>query len=413
MPCRDLRSAEEGKSYWGRTARIARLSYCRAIVFAARNAQRAGVLPVSLTARAAILTAMRLIWLNLPQKQMKPEVLSTIYAETVARRRLPVNFNEDHRALFAGELERVIPETRMLKFHDVWASPEGLLFKGKSILRESFAFPNHLDQWRLRSVVKFLATNYVARRKRTIEREVLWVTDYWSTEHYHWLTDVTTRLFVVRDQLRDLLLVLPGSYATRDVVKATLKAFGVTNLEFIDDGEVVQCRSLLMPSHTAPSGHFNTEAIRGVRNVLLSAYGEMSSEEKRIYISRGGVAKRRIVNEDEVTSILRKFGFETVRTEELSFAEQVRLCSQARYIVSNHGAGLTNMLFMRDGGSVLELRHQADCINNCYFTLASALDLNYLYQTCAPEDRAADPHDAHLLVDCDQLEHNLTLLLRS
>jgi len=53
---------------------------------------------------------------------MKPEVLATIYAETVARRKLPVNFNEDHRALFEGELERVIAETRLLKFEDVWAS---------------------------------------------------------------------------------------------------------------------------------------------------------------------------------------------------------------------------------------------------------------------------------------------------
>ena len=71
------------------------------------------------------------------------------------------------------------------------------------------------------------------------------------------------------------------------------------------------------------------------------------------------------------------------------------------------------MLFMREGGSVLELRHQADCINNCYFTLSSALDFNYFYQTCAPQEPAADPHDAHLVVDCDQLEQNLTLLLRS
>ena len=67
---------------------------------------------------------------------MKPEVISTIYADTVARRKLPVNFNQDHRPLFEGELERVIPECRLLKFRDVLASPEGLLFKGTRILPE-------------------------------------------------------------------------------------------------------------------------------------------------------------------------------------------------------------------------------------------------------------------------------------
>src|SRR5687767_14166991 len=194
---------------------------------------------------------------------MKAEILSTIYAETVARRKFPVNFNEDHRKLFEGELERVIPETRLLKFQDVWASPEGLLFKGTRILPESFAFPNHLDQWRFRSVVKFFATNYGFRRRRKIDREVLWITDYWSTGYFHWLTDVLTRLFVVRDRVHDLLLVLPVVYETRDVVKSSLKAFGVTNVDFIGAGEAVQIASLLMPSHTAPSGHFNLAAIRG------------------------------------------------------------------------------------------------------------------------------------------------------
>jgi capsular polysaccharide biosynthesis protein len=342
---------------------------------------------------------------------MKPEVISTIYAETVARRKLPVNFNQDHRALFEGELERVIPETRLLRFHDVLASPEGLLFQGTRILRESFAFPYHLDEWRLRSVVKFLATNYAFRRRRKIEREVLWITDYWSTGYFHWLTDVLTRLFVVRDRVHELLLLLPGKYEAADHVQSSLRAFGVNNVDFIGPDEVVECLSLVMPSHTAPSGHFKDEAIRGVREVLLSAYGDASGGEKRLYISRGKAGRRRIVNEDEVISVLRRYEFEIIYAEELSFAQQVQICSRARCIVSNHGAGLTNMLFMQAGGSVLELRHQSDSINNCYFTLSSALDLNYFYQTCAPQDSKLNPHDAHLLVDARELEENLILLL--
>jgi capsular polysaccharide biosynthesis protein len=342
---------------------------------------------------------------------MTPEVLTTIYAESLAKRKLPVNFNQDHLPLFKGELERVIPETRLLRFRDVLASPEGLLFKGTRILRESFAFRHHLDDWRLRSVFKFLAKNYGLRRRRKVEREVLWITDYWSMGHFHWLTDVLTRLFVVRERLSDLPLLLPGKYETQDVVKASLSAFGVANVDFIKPDEFVECRSLVMPSHTAPSGHFKDEAIRGVREVLLSAYGDARDSQERIYNSRGRTEKRRIVNEDEVAAVIRKFGFETMFAEELSFAEQVRICSRARCIVSNHGAGLTNILFMPEGGSVLELRHEADCINNCYFTLSSALDLHYFYQTCAPQDPSADPHTAHLLVDVDQMEKNLKLLL--
>lgn len=339
----------------------------------------------------------------------EPEVVQTFYPETIAKRKLPVNFNEAHLTLFEHELQRAIPQSRLLKFKNIRVSSEGLLFKGTRILPESFAFPNHLDEWKLRSVVKFLSKNYVLRRRRLIDQDVLWITDYWSREYFHWLADALSRLFVMRDRVEDLLLLLPAGYEKLDYVKSTLSAFGVKRIEFIDANEMIECRSLLMPSHTAPSGHYNEEIIRNVRNVLLSAYGE-SDREERIYISRRHARKRRIVNEDEVADVVSKFRFQTILAEELSFEQQVRIFSRARYVVSNHGAGLTNMLFMPEQGRVLELRHEADYINNCYFTLASALNLNYFYQTCRAATDGPSPHTADLIVDSELLEQNLGLL---
>jgi len=337
-----------------------------------------------------------------------PEKLATICPASVSKRTLPRNFEQGHLQLFQHELEKNIPQSELLRFHNVRVSSEGLLFKGLKMLPESFAFPVELDEWKRRSVVKFLVTNYLFRKQRKIEREVLWITDYWSKGYFHWLTDALTRLFVVRDRLDGLTLMLPWEFATREFVKPSLDVFGVKNVDFIQPNEVLQCRSLMMPTHTAPSGHFKDEVIRGVRAKLLAAFGDASYSGlgERIYISRGAAGRRRIANEDELVPILRKFGFQSICSEELSFQEQVAVASRARYLVSNHGAGLTNMLFMREGGSVLELRHRADWINNCYFILASALDFNYFYQLCEPAVEE-DPHTADLLVAPGQLEENL------
>jgi hypothetical protein len=68
------------------------------------------------------------------------------------------------------------------------------------------------------------------------------------------------------------------------------------------------------------------------------------------------------------------------------------------------------MLFMRSG-SVLELRHQTDRIRNWYFTMSSALNLNYFYQLCPPANEAEDPHTVDLYVDPTELEKNLHLLI--
>lgn len=343
-------------------------------------------------------------------RYQEPEILTTLTPETVAKRQLPVNLNQDHLALFNGELQRAIPRSHLLKFKNIRVSSEGLLFKGTRILPESFAFPNHLDQWKLRSVVKFFSKNYVLRRRRTIDKDVLWITDYWSQGYFHWLADALTRLYSVRDRVSGLLLLLPSGYEAFDYVNESLKAFNLRNVEFIRANEVIECRRLLMPGHTAPSGHYNEEMIRGVRDVLLAAHGAQDPD-RRIYLSRRLASRRRLVNEDEIGNTLSGFGFETICAETLSFREQVRLCSSARCIVSNHGAGLTNILFMPQGGNVLELRHQRDRISNCYFTLASALNLNYFYQTCRPESADPPPHTADLVVDPDELEKNLHRLV--
>ena len=63
--------------------------------------------------------------------------------------------------------------------------------------------------------------------------------------------------------------------------------------------------------------------------------------------------------------------------------------------------------------NVLELRHASDRINNCYFTLAPALNLNYFYQSCDPANRSEDPHTADLKVDTGALRANIELMLAS
>ncbi|HKY26612.1 MAG TPA: glycosyltransferase family 61 protein [Pyrinomonadaceae bacterium] len=336
-----------------------------------------------------------------------------LYPQSIARRKLPVNLNSDHLPLFSEELERTIPPTSLLEFQDVRISPDGFLFKGKRILPESFAFPFQLKEWKLRSLVKFFANNYLLRRTRVLDVNVLWITDHWSKGYFHWFADALPRLFVVRDKLDELVLMLPWDYQTRDFVTSSLKAFAVKNVGFIDRGEVLKCQRLFLPTHTAPSGSFNENIIRSVQNILKTAYADSSynGPGERIYISRGRAPKRKIVNEEEVVERLSAFGFRTIYAEEHSFEEQVRICSRARYLVSNHGAGLTNMLFMNEGGSVLELRHQEERITNCYFSLSSALNLNYFYQTCEPEKPDVRTHSADLLVDPVKLEKNLRLLV--
>lgn len=316
-------------------------------------------------------------------------------------------------SLFGHELEREIPAAELLEMRGVRVSPDGLLFKGLKILPESFAFPFLYDRWKTRSVLKFFVTNYLLRRASRIEGRAAWITDDWGGGYFHWLADSLTRLYTIREEARQLTLLLPHMHASLGFVRPSLAPFGVRDVRFVGADETLRCERLVVPMHTAPSGHYDDEILGGVRRLLLEAYGApfSTNEGARLYISRGRALKRRIANEDEVVAVVKGFGFRVVYAEDHTFEEQVEMASRARVFVSNHGAGLTNMLFVREGGRVLELRHQTDKVNNCYFTMASALDLEYFYQTCPSDDPSEDPHTAHLRVDPDALADNIRLML--
>jgi capsular polysaccharide biosynthesis protein len=325
------------------------------------------------------------------------------------RRRLPANFDRADLPLFAHELARELPPTRLLELRDVGVSPDGTLFKGWRILPESFSSPVIMRHFlgRRRSVLKFLATNRMLRPRRRLAGARLWVTDDWSYGYFHWLADALPRLYAARDLAARTTLLLPAGFERMDFVQTSLKLFGVPRVEYVPAGEVCICERLIVPTHTAPSGHYREDVARGLRDLFAEGFGAPSAAGERVYISRGRAPKRKVANEPEILDALREFGFRVVHFEEHPFAEQVRIAQGARLLVSNHGAGLTNMLFMPAGGSVLELRRAGESERNWFFNLASAMGITYFYQNCPPADPAEGAHTGDLFADPQLFRANL------
>lgn len=359
--------------------------------------------------------------MSAPNERTHDESGVLLEGETRARRRLPENLREEDLRLFSHALEARTPACRLLRLRGVGASAEGLLFKGFRILPESFAHAETMEAFtrRKRSVVKTLAANLLARRRVRLADPCLWITDDWSHGYFHWFADALTRLVAAREYVKDSVLLLPSRYRGLEFVNSSLRAFAPREVRFIGDDEVYFCEELLLPTQTAPSGDFNESLVRELRESLTGFYGaggEGEGEGGRgagVYISRARAPKRKVENESEVVRVLGGFGFEVVYAEELTFAEQVSTHARARRLVSIHGAGLTNMLFMPPGGSVLELRMAGHAYELCYFGLASALGLRYFYQPCAPVQPGAGVHTADLYVDTQLLAENLRRMLDS
>lgn len=96
---------------------------------------------------------------------------------------------------------------------------------------------------------------------------------------------------------------------------------------------------------------------------------------KRLYIKRVGI--RKIKNEEELISFLKKYDFETIIPEEMSVEEEIKHFYFADVVISSHGAAFTNSLYMRPKSHIIEL-FSRNYINPGYIIfIANKYGLNY------------------------------------
>lgn len=92
-----------------------------------------------------------------------------------------------------------------------------------------------------------------------------------------------------------------------------------------------------------------------LRRRLLSAAPAPSRTGRRVYLSRRGYLKRKMIDEAALEAALIDRGFDVLRPERLTVAEQVALMRETSVLVGPSGAALTNAIFLPDGAKVIEI----------------------------------------------------------
>jgi hypothetical protein len=139
--------------------------------------------------------------------------------------------------------------------------------------------------------------------------------------------------------------------------------------------------TIMHPAHMASEG--SIAIIRDVCSRIQTATGEL----KRIYISRGDAALRKVTNEAELLRHLRSFGFVDVQLASIPFLEQVALIRGADVIVAPHGMGLTHIAFHEKRPLIVEL-HNPTLGTDAYAFIAHAL--GFRYRAVMGEDLGGD-----------------------
>ena len=337
--------------------------------------------------------------------------MKIIHKKHIDARSKPLNLKQQDISLFEHELEREIRESHVLVLENVSITNE-IIYRFSSLkFYTSYTHPR-FENFGVKSIALNLlillkmARILAPKRQEKIEK-AFWITDRRSKEYFHWLTDALPRLVIAKDFVTSHVLVLPREYEKYPYITASLTLFDIP-VKYCDRSTKLKIRELILPSHTAESGNYNKVVINQLRDLFLSKFREIKPY-RQIYISRMKAKKRKVANEDEVIALLETYQYEIHYFEDYSFEQQIAICSESTSLIGLHGAGLTNMLFMHPKTRVLELRNENDCKNNCYFSLASDLNIAYYYQLSKGDQN--NTHTVNVNVDINELRRNIESML--
>lgn len=329
---------------------------------------------------------------------------------------MPPNYKVKSDAIFfKSAFHKVCPPCSLVHGINVHISSQGVLFKGLGPLEISFPTPQQGltlrgGKIKINSFLENLLAALKGRRP-TFEK-MLWITDSWSSSYFHWISDALPKLILMREKIdADATLALPKCFKNLNFVKESLELLGIKKVYYVETS--ITSRKLWFSTTTAPSGNYRPALIRQLRHELLDAQQIHSTRKpssrvkSRIYISRDRASRRKIVNEEVIKPILDEFKFITVYMEDYSFVEQIELMKNCEILIGNHGAGLVNMLFLPLHACVLELRRDHDAQQNCFFSLSSALELQYHYLFCQGSRFQSDAHVDNITVNELQLRESI------
>ena len=292
-----------------------------------------------------------------------------------------------------------------------WLLDDGAIFRQLRVVPESLVLTGHgriwLHNW------KGLLQIWLRFSKKRLPAGAPYVRVHTSYQgYYHWLLENVPKLLEARRTIPAFTLLLPSSY-TAAFYADTLRLLGITAVERLQPQTMYQVPELALPFASEAQGSYSAHAMREVKDVFLAATGvdrREATPATRLYVSRRKAARRKVLNEPDVERLLSRYGFQSLCFEDFTFEEQVRLCADVNVLVSMHGAGLSNMIFMPEHASVIEFRKFDEGRNYFFTQLAATLAYQYQLLYCAAADEQQSVQDADLYVDITALEAMLKQL---
>lgn len=332
----------------------------------------------------------------------------------------PLNVTDENKVMYEPYLSYELSPVKIKKLKNVFVTFSGFCMNNQGLIRECHHdFPQQYNNY-LNEASQYYydvedhPDNLI---KLDDDKTYLAIHHPWFN-YYHWICESIFRLWLVRRQLDSLVLILPEYYKEADFIMGSLEPFHIQNIFYIPNGKSLMVKNLCLPQVKPICDSYNALHLKQVsefyRNYVFNEKKISIDQPEKLYVSRGLASRRKVTNEAEIITVLKKYGFTIFHPENFNFLQQVAIFSKVKYLVGEHGSGLTNLLFMDKNSSLLELHkdktNELDHPSPLFWYMAEALGVNYYHQVCETEGKE-DYFEGSYIVNIELFEKNLVKML--
>ena len=213
-----------------------------------------------------------------------------------------------------------------------------------------------------------------------------------SDNYFSNLIHFLPRIFFINDKKVNLIIHRNLSNKFRSFIETICELRGIEiSFTFLDEG-------FYNFNNSSIPEFFNiTKSIKILKFFLEQILTNIKVPEfkSKIYIRREDANYRKILNEADLITILRKKGFEIINPQHFDILEQMKIFSNAKVIISPHGSNMSNIIFCQKNTKIVEISPE---LNNEYEQNISsrykniADNLNLEFQTIKADSVDVDNH---------------------
>lgn len=193
----------------------------------------------------------------------------------------------------------------------------------------------------------------------SVEGRVAVISTCGSNNFHHWNYDIIPRVH---------LLKKAGIFSTIDYFiiscsgtpfqKESLRLLGIPEERIINPLKTgsffYKAELLVIPSLPSPLGTVSPWVVSFLRNLYNPEIKKKETFSK-IYLSRKKVTTRKIINNDEFNHLLNEYGVKEIFPEDYTVAELAELLVGAKFVISVHGSGLSNLCFVSEKTTIVDI----------------------------------------------------------